>query len=394
MGQTEGPSDAMRPIVPGYEIAGILGRGGMSVVYAASRMSDGQRVALKLPHLVNEEADAEKRLLREGRAASKLTGRHVARVLEVGLTEDRAPFLALELLTGRDLGRVLREDGPLPISTAVAWMAEACDGLAEAHRAGVVHRDVKPSNLFLAEVDDGHVIKILDFGLARALRTETDAGGDSTLTRSDAVIGSPRYLAPEVVRDADSAGPRSDVWSIGVVLYELCTGRPPFLAPTTAGVLARIVAEDPAPLGELLPDAPRELVRIVETALQKDPARRQASAEVLASELRALLERPAGTKSRRGLVFGLCALFLLLVGIIAVTRRSEPSLATTAADESLVVPANAPALHLPATDSSSSVRIGGAPKATTQRSTRREAPKSSEPTPKTAFDSPTVENRK
>jgi eukaryotic-like serine/threonine-protein kinase len=275
-------------------------------------------------------------------------------------------------------------------------MAEACDGLAEAHRAGVIHRDVKPSNLFLAEVDEGRapVIKILDFGLARALRTETDAGGDSTLTRSDAVIGSPRYLAPEVVRDADSAGPRSDVWSIGVVLYELCTGRPPFLAPTTAGVLARIVAEDPPPLGQLLPNAPRELVRIVETALEKDPARRQASADALASELRTLLARPQRTGARRGLVLGLCALLLVLAGVFAVTQRSRPSLAATASDEVLAVPANSPAMHMPTTDPSSSVSTGVAPKAAIQRATRREAPKSSEPAPKTAFDSPTVENRK
>jgi serine/threonine protein kinase len=398
MGQTHGPSEAVSPIVPGYEITSILGRGGMSVVYGALRVVDGQRVALKLPHLSGTEADVEKRLLREGRAASKLTGRHVARVLEVGVTELGAPFLALELLRGRDLARVLREDGPVPTPTAVEWMAQACDGLAEAHRNGVIHRDVKPSNLFLAEEDDARppVIKILDFGLARALRTDADAGTDSTLTRSDAVIGSPRYLAPEVVRDADSAGPRSDVWSIGVVLYELCTGRPPFLAPTTAGVLARIVAEAPTPLEELLPSAPRALIRIVETALQKDPARRQASAEVLGSELRALSKhpRPSTSLSRRGLAVGLGVALLLLVGVFALELRSKPDLETTARDEAPVIQANAPELHIVTTQPSGTASVSTAPTAAVPRAVRREAPKSLEPAPKTAFDSPTVENRK
>jgi serine/threonine-protein kinase len=287
-----------------YEVKGVVGTGGTSVVVAAVRRRDGLHVALKLPKQPELlDVVMRRRLEREARSASRLTGEHVARILDVGTLDDGTPFLVMERLQGQDLKSVLRERGKVPVATAARWLLQACDAVKQAHALGIVHRDIKPSNLFLCtDATDRETIKVLDFGLAKAFGAAiTD---DSTLTGSSAVVGTPRYLPPEVVRDVTAADPRCDVWSLGVVLHELVAGRSPFDAPTACGVLARIVADPPEPLASLVPDPPPELLAALAGALQKDPARRTASVEAFARQLEPLVATgvarvPRSTPRRR-----------------------------------------------------------------------------------------------
>jgi eukaryotic-like serine/threonine-protein kinase len=302
-----------------YEVTEPLGTGGMSSVFAARRLSDDLAVALKMPH-ARVEATTASRVLREARAVSRLEGEHIARVLDVDTFEDGSPFLVMELLRGRDLAAVLRADGPLPIERAARYLLDVCEAVGEAHAAGIVHRDIKPSNLFLArDADGGELVKVLDFGLAKALGPA--ALDDSTLTRSDAVVGSPRYLAPEVVRDGTAVDQRCDVWSLGIVLYELVTGVTPFDAPTACGVLARIVADPAPPIDQRLPGASDALVRLVRRALEKDPARRLQSVEEFARCL-AELTPGAGDFDKRERVSDVPAVQRSMVAAAPVRSRA------------------------------------------------------------------------
>ena len=281
----------------GYAIERLLGSGGMGVVVSARRLADDERVALKVPsgrHGI--DPSTTRRLLREAESVKRLKNRHTARLLDVELV-DEVPVLVLELLEGRDLAALLREDGRQPARRACAFVLQACEAVREAHQLGIVHRDLKPSNLFVLDSRDHRdpadtpMVKVLDFGLSKAFGTAADLGDDSTLTGSEAVVGSPRYMAPEVVRDAAVVDPRCDVWSLGVVLYELIAGEPPFSAATVAGVLARIVADPFEPLSRRGIEVPEELEALIARALEKDPERRFPSMGELMDALRPHAER-------------------------------------------------------------------------------------------------------
>ena len=273
-----------------YRVERVLGKGGAGIVVAAVHRELRQRVAIKLLR-GDADAEQEERFLREARATVRLQGDHVARVTDVGRQPDGAPYLVMEMLHGEDLGHLV-ERGRLPFALAVDYVLQACEGLAEAHALGIVHRDVKPGNLFLARQPNGRsIVKVLDFGIAKA---NTLAPGAHSLTATSTVVGTPHYMSPEQARESKDVDARADIWSLGVSLYELVSGRAPFDGSSVADVFARIFTAAPAPLTAIR-GVPEELWRTVERCLAKTAAGRPSDV----AELAAALE-PFGSEVSRG----------------------------------------------------------------------------------------------
>jgi eukaryotic-like serine/threonine-protein kinase len=275
------------PLVEGEIIAGkyrvgrILGQGGMGVVVAATHLQLDQQVALKflLPEAL-KQPEVVARFTREARAAAKIHSEHVARVLDVGELASGEPFMVMEYLEGEDLDQALRRRGSLPVAEAVAYLLEGCEAIAEAHALGIIHRDLKPANLYLARRPGGTpTVKVLDFGISKS----PAAAGDSGLTQTSAMFGSPPYMSPEQVRSTRSADARSDIWSLGAVLYELLTGQRPFEGESAPVVFVAILHKDPVAPSERRPDLPRLLDMAVMRCLQKDPALRFPDIAALAA---------------------------------------------------------------------------------------------------------------
>ncbi|HEY3665524.1 MAG TPA: serine/threonine-protein kinase [Polyangiaceae bacterium] len=271
-----------------YQIGGELGRGAGSVVFEATDLSTGQLVALKLLRPEASNASLSKRFLREARLAASIDHASVVRILDSGVAEGM-PFLVMERLAGRDLGRFLREQAELPVPLAIELGIELCDALAVVHGAGVLHRDVKPANVLVLDDAAGPRLKLLDFGLAR----ETKASAEE-LTQEGEVLGSLPYLAPELLFDATRADAASDVYAAICLLHDLLFGRPPFVAESRAALRQAIRFDEPS-----LPcvrDARLHgrLTALFRRGLAKDPMRRFASATALREELEALeVRRPA-----------------------------------------------------------------------------------------------------
>lgn len=268
-----------------YRVERILGRGGMGVVLSARDATSGARVAVKLllPELTSDE-EAVGRFLREAQASRRLTSAHVPRLHDVGTLEDGAPYLAMEWLEGEDLGATLAERGHLAVTEAVDLVQQALVALTEAHAAGFIHRDLKPENLFLCRTPSGApLVKVLDFGITKLTGTATPA---RTLTRAGGcLLGSPHYMSPEQIRSPKDVDARADVWSMGVILYELVSGVSPFHSESLGGLLSAILVEEPAPLSSLVSPLPDGFAAVVERCLQKAPTKRFASAAELARAL-------------------------------------------------------------------------------------------------------------
>jgi serine/threonine-protein kinase len=277
---------AQGTLVGGRYLTGrLLGRGAMGIVFEGTHHELGEHVAIKflLPdHL--ENAEIVGRFSREAKAAVKLKGEHVARVLDVGKHEGRIPFIVMEYLDGEDLGHRVDTTGPLLVEEACAYAIEACAGLAEAHARGIVHRDVKPENLFLTRLADGRQrIKILDFGVSKVALTGS-ALDEHNLAATSTMLGSPLYMSPEQIRSRD-VDHRSDIWSLGVALYELLAGKTPFHAGTITELVGRVLEETPPSLRDIRPDVPEALERVIFRCLVRDPAQRWESAASLAIAL-------------------------------------------------------------------------------------------------------------
>ena len=272
---------AIGDVVAGYRIDRFIGVGGMGVVASARRVSDDAHVAVKclLPKPA-KRPDIVARFVREGQAAGRITSDHVVRVLDVGTTSSGLPFMAMEYLEGVDLAILLDRERRLPVGTAVAYVLQACHALAEAHSLGIIHRDLKPANLFVTRRPDGGAhVKLLDFGISK----ELDVPEGEALTGTSMMMGSPKYMPPEQIISARRVDARSDVWSMGVILYELLSGELPFRERTMTALIEQIVKEAPAPLMLAAPDVPPALAAIVERCLAKNPAQRVQSIAELAS---------------------------------------------------------------------------------------------------------------
>jgi len=270
-----------------YTIDRILATGGMGVVVAAKHVRLEQRVAIKflLPEMLDRE-ELVARFLREAQATVGLHGEHAVRVYDVGTLETGSPYLVMELLRGNDLDEELEVRGPLEVEEAIDFMLQACEAIAEAHRVGIVHRDIKPSNLFLARRPDGsRIVKVVDFGISKLLADEAQRGLNNKLTTTRAMLGSPQYMSPEQVRSARDVDGRTDIWSLGCVLYEMLANVPPFSAETVSAVSAMIVADRPPSLRSLRGDAPAELCKVVMRCLEKNRERRFRTVAELAQAL-------------------------------------------------------------------------------------------------------------
>jgi tetratricopeptide (TPR) repeat protein/tRNA A-37 threonylcarbamoyl transferase component Bud32 len=285
------------PAVPGFELLGVLGRGGMGVVYKARQLKVNRVVALKML-LAGAHAgrDEQARFRREAEAIARLQHPHIVQVFEVG-EHDGLPYFSLEFCGGGSLERKLAST-PLPPQEAAALVELLARAMQVAHQKGIVHRDLKPANVLLAE--DG-TPKITDFGLAKQL------GGDKGQTRSDAILGTPSYMAPEQTGGrTGEIGPASDVYALGAILYELLTGRPPFKGPTPLETFLQVNHIEPVAPRALQPRTPPDLERICLRCLDKEPGRRYASALDLADDLgrfqrrEPVLARPIGRLARGG----------------------------------------------------------------------------------------------
>jgi serine/threonine-protein kinase len=266
-----------------YRVDRVLGVGGMGVVVAAHHLHLDEHVAIKflLPTaLANAEAVA--RFDREARAAVKIKSEHVARVIDVGKLENGAPYMVMEYLEGRDLSAWLAERGPLPVEQAVDFVLQACEAIAEAHAMGVVHRDLKPANLYCIRRPDGALsIKVLDFGISKA----TGPGGSMGMTKTQAVMGSPLYMSPEQMESSKAVDPRADIWALGVILFELVTGRCPFEGEAITELVLKIVTAQPPLLTGMVPGITPALDPIIQRCLAKNREHRYSNVAELANDL-------------------------------------------------------------------------------------------------------------
>jgi serine/threonine-protein kinase len=262
-----------------WVVDGPLGEGGMAVVVAARHAQTGMPVAIKI--LTRAEPDAAERFEREAMTMARLESRRAVTIHEFGRLPTGAPYLVMDRLEGETVAAILDRKGPLPLSEALVYASQAARGLAEAHAVGIVHRDVKPSNLFVTRgADGGPFVVILDFGLAKPIPI---FGTAQPVTATRDLLGTPAFLAPEQIESTRTIDARSDVWALGATLYKMLTGHPPFIGEHPAQVCKKILHDEPVPIGRLRPELPSAIARIVQRCMTKDPdARYQSMADLLA----------------------------------------------------------------------------------------------------------------
>jgi serine/threonine-protein kinase len=274
-----------------YEVESELGFGAAGVVVSARHRVLEQRVAIKFLRSGQENPDAVARFLREARAASRIRNQHVVRIIDASTLSSGIPFLVMEYLDGVDLERMLQgsQHRQLPVQDAIDLILQTCEALAECHGAGIVHRDLKPSNLFCVHGADGlPMIKVLDFGIAKLGTTTIEselpeaAPGSAPLRR---VFGSPAYMSPEQFESSSHVDLRSDIWALGVILYEFITGQMPFQETSIYRIRKRVSEDSPRPIRELRRDSPAGLWPVILKCMEKNPSQRYANLADLAKAL-------------------------------------------------------------------------------------------------------------
>src|SRR4051812_4379300 len=272
-----------------YRVDSILGHGGMGVVAECTHLALNERVAIKmLRQDVLLDQDAVSRFIREAQAAVKLKSEYVARVSDVGTFENGVPYMVMEFLEGHDLGELIKQRGVLPAQWAVELMLQTAEALAEAHSLGIVHRDVKPTNLFVTWRPDGTaLIKVLDFGISKS-----PLGADMQLTQTQSLLGTPAYMSPEQMRSARLVDSRTDIWSLGTVFYEILEGRRPFEAESFSEMCVKVAVDPPAPMV----NTPPGLQHVILRCLAKSPEQRYANMAELGRDLVPFSTDPHGAQ--------------------------------------------------------------------------------------------------
>jgi serine/threonine protein kinase len=260
--------DTPQVIAGRFRVECEIGRGGMGTVYRASHLGLERVVAVKvLKPEFSADREVAERFMREARTMARLRHPRAAMIFDAGHLVDGRPFIVMEYVEGSTLAETLARDGQFSPERAVSVAAEICDVLAEAHALGIVHRDLKPSNIML----NGRGVCVLDFGIAKVLQTSTEVTRTHPTTETGLVIGTPRYMSPEQCL-GHRVGPASDLYSVGVLLYEMLAGRPPFVDQFSSAVLVKQATAAPPPLSALQPDCPPKLAAAVHSLLAKNPA--------------------------------------------------------------------------------------------------------------------------
>jgi serine/threonine protein kinase len=270
-----------------YRIVRVIAEGGMARLYEAEHLRIDARYAVKVIHDdLSRDTDLLARFEREARAAARIHSEHVVRLVDVLRTQDNRPCLVTELLEGEDLQALLDRVKKLPLSQAIPIARQICRAVADAHAVGVVHRDLKPSNVFLCPSEGGPLVKVFDFGVAKL-------DDDDRLTRTDAVMGTAAYMAPEQAKSAADAGPLADVYSTSAVLYHMLTGEPPYGNVPAFSRLALVLHEEPARPRSIDPTIPDGIEAVIQHAMARDRAARIQSAVELEAQLAAFDRRPS-----------------------------------------------------------------------------------------------------
>ncbi|NOZ85123.1 MAG: protein kinase [Deltaproteobacteria bacterium] len=280
-----------RKIKDNFLVLELIGQGGMGKVYRAEQISLGKKVCLKILHQnMVGDPDLAKRFHREARAASRLNHPNSINIIDFGTAEDGCLFMAMEYVEGIELGELIENEFPLPAKRIVNILSQVCSALAEAHEHKVVHRDLKPENILIEKRRDGEdFVKVLDFGIAKVLDPQEDEIAAANLTKAGVVCGTPEYMSPEQAK-GEPLDSRSDIYSLGVILYQMLTKDIPFHAPTSMGIVTKHLLEPPVPPSRIRPEVPGPLETVCMRALKKDRNRRQSSALEFKAELEQALE--------------------------------------------------------------------------------------------------------
>jgi serine/threonine protein kinase len=302
--ETPAIADLTSLLVPGtmveekYLVERTLGRGGMGVVVAAKHVALNKRVALKFLEVRDDEVpgDFQARFALEARVCAKLKNEHIARVIDVSVWQGRFPFMVMDCLEGEDLRRVQNAKGRLPLGQAVDYAVQICQGLAEAHAQGIIHRDLKPPNIFITKRHDGsELVKVLDFGISK---WASSGDGVGELTKAGVMLGSPKYMSPEHLQGSQ-LDPRSDIWSIGAILYGMVTGRPPYdFRQVTQTYMAIASGARPAVPSSVEPTVPPEVDAVILRCLSKDREQRFPDVAELAGALLEAAGSPFARETR------------------------------------------------------------------------------------------------
>lgn len=317
-----------------YRVERLLGRGGMGFVVAVRHETLGELFAIKmmLPEVLVYD-DARERFIREARALARLKGEHVARVHDVGMFEDGTPYMVMEHLIGEDLNVILDKRGVLPLDEAALYVHQACEAVAEAHGLGIAHRDLKPANMFLTRTSTGApCVKVLDFGISKDV--SADKVGPA-LTKTGMALGTPIYMAPEQLANTKRTDLRSDVWALGIILYELVTGKPPFYAEAVTELIAQVLTNTPTPPSQMRSEIPAAFDAVVLRCLEKKADQRFATVRAFMTALRPFMA--SATPSLAQTILGL----------------QDPAMPSLSIDEAttLAIPKHSKAPPLPATNS-------------------------------------------